>query len=121
MHWDWTDFPSNLKDKTETLIEENFARRIDVSGPTFELLKYLFTCICFHYQQLDAHFHTKHRLRAPQIYIASGRGKYLHKYAVIRHPWLSTNYTPSATGISPHVMLMAEIEALKAAFEKGKK
>ena len=102
----------------ETPIEENLGRRTEVSGPTFDLLEYLFTCICFHYQQLDAHFHTKHRLRAPQIYIASGRGKYLHKYAVIRHPWLSTNYTPYTTGIPPLVMLMAEIEALKAEFGK---
>ena len=31
---------------------------------------------------------------------------------------MSTNYTPYSTGIPPHVMLMAEIEALKAEFEK---
>ena len=44
--------------------------------------------------------------------------KDLHKYAVIRYPCLSTNYTPYATGIPPYFMLMAEIEALKAAFKK---
>ena len=43
------------------------------------------------------------------IYIASGREKVLHKYAIISYPWLSTNYTPYASGIPPHVMLMAEI------------
>ena len=64
VHWDWTESPSNLKDKMETLIEENLARRTDVPGPTFKLLKYLFACICFHYEHLDAHLYPNHRLRA---------------------------------------------------------
>ena len=73
VHWDWTDPLSDLKDKMETLIEDNFVISTDVSGPTFELLKYLFACICFHYEHLDAHLHTNHRLRASPIYIASSR------------------------------------------------
>ena len=117
VHWYWTESPSNLKDKTETLIEDNLVRRTDVSGSTFDLKK-IFACICFHYEHHDTHLHTKHRLRASPMYIASGREKDLHKYAVIRYPWLSTNYTPYVTGIPPHVMLMAGIEALKSEFEK---
>ena len=89
-----------------------------MSGTTFELLRYLFSCICFHYEHLDTHFHPNHRLRASPIYIASSRGKYLHKCAVIRYPWLSNNYTPYATDIPLHVMLMAEIEALEAECDK---
>ena len=87
-------------------------------GPTFELLKYLFTCICFHYDHLDEHLHTNHRLRASSIYIAYGREKDLNKYSVIKYPWLNTSYTPYAPGIPLHVTLMAGIETLKAAFEK---
>ena len=60
----------------------------------------------------------KQRLRLLPIYIASGREKNLHKYAVIRYPWLSTNYTTCATDIPPHVMLMEEIEVMKAYFDK---
>ena len=107
MHWDWTEPPSNLKCKMETLIEENLVRRTDVSGTTFELLKYLFACVCLHYEHIDAYLHTNHRLRAPPIYIASCRDKYIHKYAVIIYPWLSTNHTPYVTGIPPYIMLMA--------------
>ena len=73
LHWDWTDPPSNLKDNMDTLIEENLVRRTYVSGPTFELLKYLFACIWFHYEHLEAHLYPNHRLRSPPIYIASGR------------------------------------------------
>ena len=98
---------SDLKDKMETLIEDNLVRRTDVSGTTFELLKYLFACVCLHYEHIDAYLHTNHRLRAPPIYIASCRDKYIHKYAVIIYPWLSTNHTPYVTGIPPYIMLMA--------------
>ena len=108
MHWDWTYSPSNLKDKMDTLIEENLVIRIDVSGPKFNLLKYLFACICFHYENLDAHLHPKHMLRASAIYIDSSREKDLHKYAFIGYTWLSTNYTTYATGIPSHVPLMAK-------------
>ena len=45
VHWYCKDSSSYLKDKIETLIEENLVRRIDVSGPTFEIIKYLFACI----------------------------------------------------------------------------
>ena len=37
VQWYWTDSPSNLKDKMETIIEENLVRRADVSGSTFDL------------------------------------------------------------------------------------
>ena len=120
VHWYCKDSSSYLKDKIETLIEENLVRRIDVSGPTFEIIKYLFACIWFHYDHLDAHLHPNHRLRASPIYIASVREEDIHKYAVIRYPWLSSNYTPYSTNTPQHVMLMAEIEALKAEFEKKK-
>ena len=108
VHWDWTDYPSNLKDRMETLIEKNFSRRIYVSVPTFKTINFLFAYICYHYENLYAHLHPNHRLRASSMYIASGREKVLHKYAVIRYTWLSINYTPYTTGISPHVMLMAK-------------
>ena len=118
VHWDWTDPPSNLKDKMETSIKENLVRRTNVSCPTFDLLKLLFMFICFHYEHLDAHLHTNHRLRSSPVYIDSGREKDLHKCAFISYPWLSTNYTPYTTGIPPHIMFMAKTEVLKAAFEK---
>ena len=40
VHWDWTDSPSNLKDKMETSIEETFVRRTDVSSPISKILKF---------------------------------------------------------------------------------
>ena len=57
VHWDWTDSPVGSKYEMVELIEESFVRRIDVSIPTFELIQFLFACLCFHYTHLDTHIH----------------------------------------------------------------
>ena len=75
VHWDWTDSPSTLKDEMAALIEDILVSRTDVSGSTLEQLKTLFACICFHYEHLDAHFHTNHQLIASPTCIASNRVK----------------------------------------------
>ena len=106
VHWDWTDSSVGSKYEILASIEDTFVRRTDVSSPTFELTQFLFACVCFHYNHLDTHIHKNHRLRASTIFIAAGRAKHLHKFALTRYPWTRTNYTPYLTGIPPHVMLM---------------
>ena len=68
LHWYWTDSPVGSKDEMVALIEDNFVRRIDVSSPTFELIKFLFACVCFNYTHLDTHIHKNHRLRASPFF-----------------------------------------------------
>ena len=36
----------------------------------------------------------------------------------ISYPWKNTDYTPKPTGVPPHVLMMADMEVLKAKFEK---
>ena len=36
----------------------------------------------------------------------------------ISYPWNNSDYTPKITGVPPHVLLMADMELLKAKFEK---
>ena len=100
------------------LTEENFVRRTDISSQTFYILQFLFACVCFHYTHLDTHIHKNHRLRAYPIFIATGRAKHLHKFALTRYPWAIITYTTYFTGILPHAMLMLEIESVKANFEQ---
>ena len=100
------------------LIEDNFVRRTDVSIPTFDIIPFLFACVCFHYNHIDMHIHKNHRLRSSPIFIAAGRAKKLHKFDLTRYPWTSMTYTPYFTRITPYVMLMSEIESLKATFEQ---
>ena len=85
---------------------------------TYELIQFLFVCVCFQYNHLDTHIHKIHHLRASPICIAAGRVKHLHKFALTRYPWKILIYTPYFTGIPPHVILMLEIESLKATFEQ---
>ena len=117
IHWDWTDWPVSSKDEMVVLIKDNFMRRIAFSGPTFELIHFLFACVCFHYTQLDMNVYKNHSLRASPIFIAVRREKHIHQFALTIYPWTSTTYTPYFTGIPLHIMLMSEMESLNDIFE----
>ena len=52
------------------------------------------------------------------MFSAAGIEKHLHKFALTRYTWTSTTYTPYFTEIPPHVILIPEIESLKAPFEQ---
>ena len=118
VHWDWTDSSVGSKDEMLQFIEENFLIKTDVSSPTLELILFLFSCVCFHYTHLEMYIHKIHHLRASPIFIAAGRAKHLHKFALTIYPWTFTMYTPYFTGIPPHVILMSEMESLKDTFEQ---
>ena len=42
----------------------------------------------------------------------------MKRFAVVNFPWTATNFTPFGTGIPPHVMLLSEIQCLKASFKQ---
>ena len=75
VHWYWTDSPVVSKYDMESLIEDNFVRRKDMSSPTFAILQFLFACVWFHYTNVDAHIHKNHRWRESPIFISAGREK----------------------------------------------
>ena len=79
VHWDWTEGGTNMENQMLITIEENLARKTEVQSSTFELLKYLFAAICYHYEHLDAHLDKNHRLRTSPIFIAAGRKKIFEK------------------------------------------
>ena len=106
------------KDEMVALIENNFMRRKAFSSPTFELIHFLFACVCFHYTQLDMNMYKNHSLRASPIFIAVRREKHIHEFALTIYPWTSTTYTPYFKGIPLHIMLVSEIESLNAIFEQ---
>ena len=118
VHWYFIDSHVGSKDEILALIEENFMRRTDVSSPNFEILQFLFACLCFHYKHLDAHIHKNHCLRGSPIFIAVGEAKNLQIFDFTRYPCTITTYNPYAAVIPPHAMLMSEIEPLKDNFEQ---
>ena len=60
VHWDSTESPVGSKYEKVSLIVDNFARRTDVSSTTFEIIQFLFACVCFHYTHTDTHIHKNH-------------------------------------------------------------
>ena len=67
---------------------------------------------------LNMHIHKIHHLQESPVFITEGIEKHLHKFALTRYPWTITTYTPYFTGITLHVILITEIESLKANFEQ---
>ena len=100
------------------IVENNLVRKEVVSSTTFELVLSLFCSLCYHYESLDQKIHTKNGLRSSPIFIAAGRETLLKRFAVVNFPWTATNFTPFGTGIPPHVMLLSEIQCLKASFKQ---
>ena len=57
VHWYWVESPVVSKDEMVAIIEENFVRLTYTSSPTFDLLLFRFTYVCFQYNQLLTHIH----------------------------------------------------------------
>ena len=53
VHWDWTDSPVGSKYEMVALIVDNFMRILDLTSPTFDIIQYLFACVCFHCTYLE--------------------------------------------------------------------
>ena len=109
---------SRLKSEEEMLQRERMinkwlSERLPNNIPTssIEVATNCFASICYHYKFLQANLHKKCVLRnsilfkdIPQEFIA---------VAVTAFPWNKTKYTPSFTGIPPHVVQLAELKELK--------
>ena len=94
VNWYLTDSHVGSKDEMVAFIEDDFLRSTYVSSPTFELIIFLFACLCFHYTNLETHLHKTNRLQASQNFIAADRATHLHNFALTRYPCTSTTYTP---------------------------
>ena len=60
VHCYCADSPVESKDEMVAFIEENFLRRTDVSIRNFDLIPFLFACVCFHCTRLDTNIHKNH-------------------------------------------------------------
>ena len=112
MYLDFTYAPQHLEDEVKKLIEETLVRRTELPIPAFELLCFLFASF-FYYKHLDDILNGAHWLRVSYLFLTAARATILQKYAVIEYPWTSSTFTPYATGILPHVMMMSEIKPMK--------
>ena len=100
VYWDFTDSPVGTDDQVNKVIEDNFAAMGEIEGETFELVRFLFASICYHYDSLDTYMSSEHRMRSSPLFIAAAQAN-TQKYATVQFPWNTTEYTPYFTGIPP--------------------
>ena len=112
VYWDMTGAPVGMMRRIDAAIGNNFATLDEIEGKTFELIRFLFASICFHYDFLDTHLHQEHKMRSSPLFIVAADVEF-QKCAVVAFPWNATKYTPFFTGIPPHVMMMTELESLR--------
>ena len=65
---------------------------------------------------MNTRLNPSNRLRASTAFIEASND--MSKYATVKHPWNKTHNTPSFTGITPHVIIMVEMENLKSVLIK---
>ena len=111
-----TGLSSLSKDFATSLVYWDYEGALDgldeVEGKTFDLVRFLFASICYHYITLYTHLHCEHKLWSSPLFIAAFKSEF-QWHAAVRFPWNKSEYTPFFTGIPPHVMMLTELEGLR--------
>ena len=112
VYWDFTNVDDEAATSVASTIAETVVDSNEVSSCTFELLRFLFAAICYHYDFLTNKLSQSDKLRASPLFIAAGL--FEHKNAATTaYPWTATQYTTLPTGIPPHSMILVELETVK--------
>ena len=119
VYWDWSGavLESEKRENMTKVIEQNLARKEQVTNTLWELLPHLFASLCYHYRYLDENLHSRNRLRASPIFVETGVSTTLRTFAVVKYPWEKTRYTPYPTGIPPHVIILSQFEEMKVSLK----
>ena len=56
VYWDNERAPDGLSAQIDATIENNFIKLDEVEDKTFDLVRFLFASICYHYETLDTTF-----------------------------------------------------------------
>jgi hypothetical protein len=104
----------NMKRKIIKWIKDRLSNSDKISPETFEVVMMAFAALCYHYQYLSNVLSAKCPLRASLLFKSIPDD--IIQCAVVRHPWEKTEYTPKATGVPPHVVMMAELQEMQKKF-----
>lgn len=105
-----------MKRKIIKWIKDRLSNSDKISPETFEVVLMAFAALCYHHRYLSDVLSVKCPLRASLLFKSIPDD--IIKCAVVRHPWEKTEYTPKATGIPPHVIMMAELQEMQMKFEE---
>ena len=114
VYWDFTKSKQMGRIGVKKTLEDYFLNANEMQPHVFELIRYLFAALCFHFDFLEEKLPKESKLRASPLYNAISNFEFCTE-AKIAYPWTATEYRPQQSGIPPHSMLLIEIEKLKKA------
>ena len=117
VYWDFTKSKQMGRIGVKKTLEDYFFNANEMQPHVFELIRYLFAALCFHFDFLEEILPKESKLRASPLYNAISNFEFRTE-AKIAYPWAATEYTPQQSGIPPHSMLLVEIEKLKKALSE---
>ena len=102
VYWELSDEGESASVEVDRQINENLVSMDEVSGETFDMVRYLFASIVFHYKHLNENLHPTNGLRGSPLFIAASLPR-LQQLVAVRYPWNATSCTPFFTGIPPPI------------------
>jgi hypothetical protein len=72
---------------------------------------FCFASLCHHFDYLAKVLHPKNKLQA--LHFFNNIPNYARDAATVKYPWSKTAATPTFTGLSPHITILANFEQLK--------
>ena len=105
-----------LEDKLILFLKERIPNYDCVRPATIALSRMMLASVCFHYKYLKTTLAATSAFRASPIFRNIPDDLLTH--CRISYPWDKTSYTPTFTGLPPHVLLFAENEEIKTEIRK---
>ncbi len=107
----------NVRVKVMGLLQELIVRGKTIAGEVCYLLYFCFASLCYHFDFLVRTLPRRNKLQASPFF--TNIPNYAVDAATVQFPWIKTAFTPSFTGLPPHVSILAQLQELKAAIEKS--
>ena len=94
-----------------SFLKERIMHYDAMRSETLHLVFMCFATLCFHFSFLKETIHENASLRVSPLFRDIPED--IRTLSVVKHPWNKTEDTPQFSGIPPHVLHLAEMEALR--------
>jgi hypothetical protein len=98
-------------DSVYPLLKEYMACGDHVPASVNCIFYFCFASLCYHFDYLAKVLHPKNKLEA--LHFFNNIPNYARDAATVKYPWNKTAATPTFTGLSPHITILANFEQLK--------
>jgi hypothetical protein len=114
------DFTSLEDEQKKVIMQEKLSKFLEIRLPNYKkisasaqhIMRMCFASVCYHQKYLLANLHKCCPLRAAPLFRDIPFD--IQCLSRISYPWNETHDTPRFSGIPPHVLLMSDMEEIKA-------